>query len=141
MRSVASSERATATTSGSRDPISSRLRVKTLTSSPCLWTWIRMPSSLVSTANAPPTFSTAPGTSGAEPASIGRTGRPTTMVKASNASAPPKRAARATGPVGALNIAARRTAFAGSPAAWATASSITESSAPCRTLPVMRARR
>ena len=42
--------RATSTTSGSRSVMSSRLRVATRTSSPSRWTWIRMPSSLASTA-------------------------------------------------------------------------------------------
>ena len=46
----------TSTTSGSRAEISSSERVKTLTSSACLCTWMRMPSSLVSTTNGPPTF-------------------------------------------------------------------------------------
>ena len=92
--------------------ISSRLRVNTDTSSPCLCTWIRMPSSLVSTANRRrPTFSTPAGRRAAVPASIGRTGRPTSMLKSASASSPPVSAARAMGPVGALNIAARRTAL------------------------------
>ncbi len=115
--------------------------MNTETSSPCLCTWMRMPSSLVSTANSPATFSTPAATSGAEPASIGRTGRPTSMLNSSSADSPLVRAATAMGPVGALNIAARRTAFTGSSAAAATASSITESSAPWRTLPVTRLRR
>ncbi len=130
-----------ATTSGSRAEISSRLRVNTDTSSPCLCTWMRMPSSLVSTANSPSTFSTPAATSGAEAASIGRTGRPTSMLNSSSAASPEVSAATAIGPVGALNMAARRTAFTGSSAADAIASSITESSAPWRTLPVIRLRR
>ena len=94
IRSVAGSDRVASTTSGSRAPISSRLRVKTATSSPCLCTWIRMPSSLVSTANGASTFSTPAATSGAVPASIGRTGLPTSRLKSSSASAPPVRARR-----------------------------------------------
>ena len=103
-----------------------------------------MPSSLVSTANSSfsrPTFSTPAATSGAVPASIGRTGRPTSMLNSSSASVPRVRAATAIGPVGALNIAARRTACTGTSAAAAIASSITESRAPWRTLPVIRLRR
>ena len=141
IRSSAGSARTSETTSGSRAEISSSDRVKTSTSSPRLWTWIRMPSSLASTARGPPSFSTAAGTSAAEEASIGRTGRPASRVNPASASAPPVRAACATGPVGALNIAARRTVFAGRPAACAIASSITESRAPWRTLPVTSARR
>ena len=89
-----------------------------------------MPSSLVSTAKGPSTLATPAATSGAVPASIGRTGRPTTRLNASRAAAPSPSAATAIGPVGALNIAARRTDFGGSPAAAAIASSITESAAP-----------
>ena len=47
-----------------------------------------MPSSLVSTANSPSTFSTPAATSGAEAASIGRTGRPTSMLNSSSADSP-----------------------------------------------------
>ena len=54
------SDRTTSTTSGSRAVMSSRLRVAITTSSPRRWTWIRMPSSLVSTATgvpgSPPAF-------------------------------------------------------------------------------------
>ena len=104
--------------------------MNTATSSPCLCTWIRMPSSLVSTANGASTLPTPAATSGAVPASIGRTGRPTSRLKSSSAAAPPVSAARAMGPVGALNMAARRTDLRSSSAAAAMASSITESSAP-----------
>ena len=52
------------------------------------------------------------------------------MVNSDSAASPEVRAATAIGPVGALNMAARRTDFTGSSAAAAIASSITESSAP-----------
>ena len=114
----AARERVAATTSGSRAEISSRLRVNTATSSPCLCTWMRMPSSLVSTANSAARPSRRPPARRAPtPASIGRTGRPTTMLNSASAAAPPVSAATAIGPVGALNIAARRTAVTGRSAA------------------------
>ena len=80
-------------------------------------------------------------TSGAEAASIGRSGRPTSSPMASSASTPPSRAATATGPAYPASIAARRTAASGTSAAAAMAASITPSSAPWRTWPVTRARR
>ena len=143
--SVAAGRAATAsTTSGTRSVISSRLRVNTWTAPACLCTWIRMPSSLLSTATVAPSgaaFVMAWPTSGALEASIGRTGRPGRSVNAASASSPPPSAAAATGSVDPANIDARRTVAAGSPAATATASSISPSSAPWRSSPVTRPRR
>ena len=90
----AGSARTTATTSGSRSVMSSRLRVATVTSSPSRCTWIRMPSSLTSTATvgARRPWPCAATTSGALEASIGSTGRPTSSP---NRPAPPPRPSNA----------------------------------------------
>ncbi len=79
--------------------------------------------------------------SGADAASIGRTGRPTSRPIAARAALPPARAAAATGPEYPASITARRTSASGTPEAAAMAASITPSRAPCRTCPVTRARR
>ena len=73
----AGSARATATISGTRPVMSSRLRLKTPTSSPSRCTWIRMPSSLASTAAGEPVAASASSTLAAGCASIGASGRPT----------------------------------------------------------------
>ena len=119
--------------------MSSSDRVNTPTSSPRLCTWIRIPSSLVSTTTGGCNAANAAATSGADCASIGRTGRPTTSPKAASAvSGSSER--RAPRPPRArshpASIAARRTASAGTPAASATASSSSASSDPCRSSPV-----
>ena len=137
------SDRATATTSGSRVVMSSRLRVTTSTSSPSRCTWTRMPSSLASTTTAPPSppaFATAAATSGAEEASIGRTGRPTSSRNRARPSSPSASAASAIATVEPASIAARRTTVSGTSPATASASWTTASSAPWRTSPVTRPR-
>ena len=105
--------RATDTTSGSRSVITSSDRVATITSSSHRWTWIRIPSSLVSTdteCRPPPALSIAAATEVALDASIGWTGRPTSSTKPASASADPDSAAEATATVEPAIIAARRTA-------------------------------
>ena len=135
--SVAGSDRATATTSGSRSVMSSRLRVAICTSSPRRWTWIRMPSSFTSTATGrpgpPPALAIAAATSAALEASIGSTGRPTSRPTPASASSPPVMAATTIGTVPPASIAARRTAVSFTPEAAATASCTRASSAPWRT--------
>ncbi len=84
---------------------------------------------------------TAVATSGADAASIGRTGRPGTSPNRSSAARPPSRAARATSPDEGVNIAARRTAVTGTPAARAIPSSRIESWAPWRRFSKTSARR
>ena len=81
------------------------------TSDPCLWTWIRMPSSFVSTATGtpPPSLAIASATVGALEASIGSTGRPTRSRRRARPSAPPTAAASAAAGTDPANMAARRT--------------------------------
>ena len=134
---------ATATTSGRRAVMSSRLRVTTITSSPSRCTWTRMPSSLASTTTAPPSppaFARAAPTSGADEASIGSTGRPTSSRNRASPSSPSPSAASAIATVEPASIAARRTTVTGTPPATASASWTTASSAPWRTSPVTRPR-
>ena len=91
------------TTSGSRSVMSSRLRVKTRTSSPTRCTWTRMPSSLRSTGarRRPIRSSGRRRRPGADAASIGRTGRPGTQAEGRRARRrPPVSAAAATSPRG-----------------------------------------
>lgn len=120
--------------------MSSRVRVAMRTSSPSRCTWMRMPSSFTSTATGrsgePPALVIAAPTSGALEASIGRTGRPTSRPKAASASSPPVIAATTTWVVEPASIAARRTVGSGTPAATATASWASASSAPWRSAPV-----
>ena len=120
--------------------MSSSERLKTATSLPSRWTWTRIPSSFHSTA-AGLSFSIASVMSAAGEASIGRTGRPTWSRNAPSASAPPASAAWATAPRSPRSISARRSAVAGTPAAFAAASAITPSSAPWRSSPDSSARR
>src|SRR6188472_57804 len=132
--------RTMSTTSGSRSVITSRERVAMSTSSPDLCTWMRMPSSLVSIATAPPpALAMAAATSGALDASIGRTGRPTSRANSPRA-ASPSNAALAIGTVPPASMAARRTALSGAPDAAANPSWTRASRAPWRTLPVITPR-
>ena len=117
--------------------MSSSVRVAIRISSPSRCTWMRMPSSFTSTATVPPpALPTAAPRSGALEASIGSTGRPTSRPKPANASSPPVIAATTTCVVEPASIAARRTEASGTPAAAATASWTSASSAPWRTSPV-----
>ena len=93
-RRATGSASAASTTSGTRAVMSSRLRVKTRTSSPRRWTWMRTPSSFHSTAAGPslrraPRRRRRPGE-----ASIGCSGRPTSSRNA--AQRLPRRSASAT---------------------------------------------
>jgi len=74
-------------------------------------------------------------TEGALDASIGLSGCPTSSPNSDSASAPPSSAASATAGSDPRSITARRTSAAGTPAARATASVITPSSAPWRSSP------
>ena len=100
--------------------------------SPSRCTCTRMPSSLVSTTAGNPVLATAPATSGALAASIGRTGCPTASVTAVSPSSPDAASTRAAAAVEPSSIAARCTALAGTPNASARPSCTRESSAPCR---------
>ena len=86
--------RVTATTSGSRPVMSSRLRVKTRTSSPDRCTWTRTPSSLWSTSTGRPLLPIALCGSGALAASIGWTAVPTCRPTPSRPASPPRAARR-----------------------------------------------
>jgi hypothetical protein len=77
-------------------------------------------------------------TEGALDASIGLSGCPTSSPNFESASAPPSSAASATAGSDPRSITARRTSVAGTPAARATASVITPSSAPWRSSPESR---
>jgi hypothetical protein len=72
---------------------------------------------------------------GALAASMGFTGRPTSRPNFASASLPPASAASAVLGSDPLSMIARRTSATGTPAARATASVITPSSAPCRSSP------
>ena len=124
----------TSTISDARSVMSARLRVKIRTSSPARCTWIRAPSSFHSTL-ARPNRSSAADTSSAVWASIGVIGCSGVSRKRPSPSTPSRIAAAATLGRSPASIAARRTAAAGTPAAFATASAITPSSAPCRSSP------
>ncbi len=134
---VAGNDRTRATILGSRSVTSLRLRVKSRTSSSRRWAWMRAPSSFHST-DASPVSSSASATVGADAASIGCTGRPTVRPKPPRSM--PPRAARATTGSDPASIAARRTSAAGRPAAAATASPTSDSSAPWRSSPVSNRR-
>ena len=142
--SLAGSARTTSTTSGSRSVMSSRLRVTTTTSSPWRWTWMRMPSSLVSTATGVPAAAGLRQRRG----DVGRAWRRASAGAAVRPAGRPRRAPprrrsgrRPTiGTVPPASIAARRTAVSLTPEAAATASWTSASSAPCRTLPVITPR-
>ena len=125
----------TATTSGSRAVMSSRVRVNRRTFPPDRCAWILMPSSFHSTAAVPPTLAMASAMLAALAASIGRTGRPTSRPKAASAALPPASAAAATAPSEPRSIMARRISATGTEAARATASVMTPSSAPWRSSP------
>ena len=114
--------------------ISLRLRVNRRTSPSRRWAWMRAPSSFHST-DAGPVAASAVATSGAGDASIGCTARPGTMPTVASAASPPVSAARAVAPREPDIMCARRTAAIGTPAALATASTITPSSAPWRSSP------
>ncbi len=101
---------------------------------------MRAPSSLCSTTQLPSSVSASSSDSAGE-ASMGRSGRPTSSRNASRASAPPASAATAVSGNRPDSMNARRTVSPGTSAAEAIASSITPSSAPCRSSPVSRRRR
>ena len=112
-------------------------RVATITCSSHRWTWMRIPSSLVSIeTEPPPAFAIAASTVVALEASIGSTGRPTSSTNSASAASPPVSAAVDTATVEPAIMAARRTAARGTPPAAASPSWTSESSAPCRTSPV-----
>ncbi len=101
---------------------------------------MRAPSSFHSNA-ASPSRASASSASSAGCASIGWSGRNSCTAKRARPAAPSARAALATTPRSPASITARRTSPAGNPAALATASSITPSSAPWRSSPTSRRRR
>ena len=119
---------------------SSRLLLKIATSPSRTCICTRTPSSFHS-APAVPRRSIAVAASGALPASIGASGRPTSMRNASSAGVPPASAAAPTVGRSPASRSARRTAAGGTSAAFATASMSTPPSAPWRRSPVRSARR
>ncbi len=129
------SARAAATTSGSRNVMSSSVRVNRRTCPPAMWTWTRIPSSFHSMAACPPVLDRAPAIVGSLAASMGFSGWKTWRPKEARASVPPVSAAHAARGSDPLSMAARRTCAAAVAAAFATASVITPSSAPCRSSP------
>ena len=116
--------------------MSSRLRVKTATSSPERCTWMRMPSSFTSTVAGVPVASSAADTSVALCASIGVSGVPTRRLISDSAAAPPVSAATATCLRSPESSSARRTATTGTSAARAIASASSPACAPCRSSPL-----
>ena len=132
-----SSARTSSTSSGTRAVMSSRVRVNTRTSSPARCNCTRIPSSFHSSATGPPceTCARAAATSGADCASIGRTGRPTSRPTARRASTPSRSAAAAIGGNDPRSMNARLTSATGTSAAAAIASTMTPSCAPCRSSP------
>ena len=131
------------TSSGTRSVMSSRVLVNTRTRCPDRCSCTRMPSIFHSSA-AGHIRSSAALMLGAEAASMGRTGCPTRSVNARSALItsswlPSPRAAAsavlATSGSDPRSWCARRTSATGTPAALATASAITPSSAPCRRSP------
>ena len=127
--------RAHSTSSGTRAVTSWSWRVKTRTSSPALWSWMRAPSSLYSKA-ASPRRSSASVDVLRRAREHGRDRRQQAQREAARGPPrPPPRAARATSPRLAANIAAWRTSPGGRPAACAIASCTRPSSAPWRTSP------
>ena len=128
--------RAQSTTSGTRSVTSWSCRVKTRTSSPALWTWMRAPSTLYSKA-ASPRRSRASPTSSAVLASIGATGDRRRMREARQGRRRLRRAPRAPPrPRLAANMAAWRTSRGRQDAARAIASCTRPSRAPWRTSPI-----
>ncbi len=118
-------------TSGSRSVTSSRLRVKIVTSPSRRCTWTRMPSSLPSTSSGPSAIDpSASSVVFADPASIGRSGRPTTSPTSSRAACPPRAAISATTWVNPASMTALRTTASGTADAFATAARTTPSRAP-----------
>ena len=98
---------------------------------------MRAPSSLNSSA-ASPSRARASRTSSAESASMGRTGRKRRIAKRDSPASPSSNAAFATLGRSPAAITARRTRSAGTPAACATASITSPSSAPWRSSPTTR---
>ncbi len=131
------SDRTASTSSGTRAVMSSRVRVNTHTSSPARCSWTRMPSSFHSNAAGPTgeVCARALATSGADWASIGRIGRPTSSATARRLSTPSRSAAAAIGGNAPRSMNARRTSASGTSAAAAIASTMTPSCAPCRNSP------
>ncbi len=105
------------------------------TSSPRRWIWIRIPSSFHSTEERSK-LETASATLSAVEASIGKIGRKSSKPTSRRPSAPSRIARSAVRVRSPESISARRASAAGTPAALATASTITPASAPCRSSPV-----
>ena len=98
---------------------------------------MRMPSSFHST-DARSKLETASATLSAVEASIGKIGRKSSKPTSRSPSSPPLMAISAVRVRSPESISARRASSAGTPAALATASTITAASAPCRSSPVNR---
>jgi hypothetical protein len=139
-KSSAGRAAASSTTSGTASVTSRRARVNTRTRSPPRWTWTRTPSSFCSHRAAPSRCTASP-TDSAVSANIGATGRNSSSPNAASPASPCSNAATQGATRSPLNIVARRTAAAGTPAARATASASRPASAPCRSSPVSSAPR
>ncbi len=104
------SRRAMATMSGRLRVTSDMRRLQIATRSPSRWSWMRAPSYLYSSAEAPPWAASASSTSPAISASIGSSGTNTRGAAAASASAPCPSASAATVVRSPVTSAARRTA-------------------------------
>src|SRR5688572_11995734 len=131
---AAAKPRTAAAISGTRSVMSARLRVNTATSSPRRWAWIRAPSSFHSTYGST-TRSSPDGMSFAVCASIGPIGWSGDSRNRDSPSRPSRMATSATVGRSPASMDARRTSAIGNPAALATASAMTPSSAPWRSSP------
>ena len=107
------------------------------TSSPRRWIWMRIPSSFHSTDERSKP-STASATLSAVEASIGRIGRKISRPTSRRPSSPLVSAISAVRVRSPDSISARRASRPGTPAAFATASTISPASAPCLSSPVKR---
>ncbi len=108
--SSSADQRATsAATEARRAVTSSSDRVKSFTSAPFLWIWMRAPSSFASNASGSSKRARASSTDVAVSASIGAIARPTSSRKAASACAPPVIAASATAGRSPRSMLARRT--------------------------------
>ena len=105
------------------------------TSSPRRWIWIRIPSSFHSTDERAKLAIPSP-TPPAVEASIGRIGLKSSKPTARSPSSPSVSAVSAVRVRSPESMNARRASSAGTPAAFATASTISPASAPCRSSPV-----
>ena len=115
--------------------MSARLRVKTRPRLRRRCTWMRAPSSFHSTYVRLESFEHRPRRRRPSARASGRSGAAGSAGTRASPSPPSRIATSATEARSPASIAARRTSAAGTPAAFATASAMTPSSAPCRSSP------